>query len=45
MTGIFEVAPSASAPEIGLLLAAAFASLAAIVVLGRVRHEVADSRL
>jgi DHA2 family multidrug resistance protein-like MFS transporter len=41
MAVIFEVAPLASAPEIALLLAAAFACLAAIVSLGRVRHEIA----
>jgi DHA2 family multidrug resistance protein-like MFS transporter len=39
MAVIFGVVPLASAPEFALLLAAVFASLAALVSLGRVRHE------
>lgn len=41
MAAIFEVIPLASAPEVALVLAAIFASLAAIVSLARVHHEVA----
>ncbi|MDX3807275.1 MFS transporter [Bosea thiooxidans] len=41
MAAIFEVAPLAVAPEVALVLAAAFAGLAALVSLGRVRHEFA----
>ncbi|SDF81408.1 MFS transporter [Bosea robiniae] len=40
MAAIFEVAPPPVAPEIALVLAAAFASLSALVSLGRVRHEI-----
>lgn len=39
MAAIFEVAPPAMAPEVALVLAAAFAGLSALVSLGRVRHE------
>ena len=40
MAVIFGVVPVASAPEVALVLAASFAGLAAVVSLGRVRHEV-----
>jgi DHA2 family multidrug resistance protein-like MFS transporter len=40
MAVFFGVVPLASAPEFALVLATAFASLAALVSLGRVRHEV-----
>lgn len=40
MAVIFEVVSPASAPEVALVLAASFAGLAAVVSLGRVRHEV-----
>ena len=40
MAVIFGVVPLASATEVALVLAAAFASLAAVVSLGRARHEV-----
>jgi DHA2 family multidrug resistance protein-like MFS transporter len=40
MAVIFGVVPLASAPEVALVLAAAFAGLAAFVSLGRARHEV-----
>lgn len=39
MATIFQVAPPAMAPEVALVLAAAFAGLSALVSLGRVRHE------
>lgn len=39
MAVIFGVVPLASAPEVALVLAAAFAGLAAVVSLGRVREE------
>lgn len=41
MAAIFEGAPLSAAPEVALVLAAAFAGFAAIVSLARVRHEVA----
>ena len=41
MALIFGVVPLASAPEVALVLAAAFAGLAAVVSLGRMRHEAA----
>jgi DHA2 family multidrug resistance protein-like MFS transporter len=41
MAVIFGVVPLASAPEVALVLAAIFAGLAAVVSLGRVRHEAA----
>lgn len=44
MSLIFAVAPLASAPEVALLLAAAFAGFAAVISLGRVRHEQASWR-
>lgn len=40
MAVIFEVVPLASAPEVALTLAAAFAGLATVISIGRVRHEV-----
>ena len=40
MAAIFEIIPLAVAPEVALVLAAIFAGLAALVSLGRVRHEV-----
>jgi DHA2 family multidrug resistance protein-like MFS transporter len=40
MAVTFGVVPLASAPEVALVLAAAFAGLAALVSLGRVRHEI-----
>jgi len=42
MTIVFRVVPFASAPNVALVLAAAFAGLAALVSLGRVRHEIVD---
>ena len=40
MAVIFGLAPLATAPEVALVLAAGFASLAAFVSLARARHEV-----
>ena len=40
MAVIFGIAPLAAAPEVALVLAAVFAAVAAVVSLGRVRHEV-----
>ncbi|THF55251.1 MFS transporter [Ollibium composti] len=42
MAVVFGVVPLASAPEVALVLAAAAAALAAVVSLGRVRHEAAS---
>jgi DHA2 family multidrug resistance protein-like MFS transporter len=39
MAVIFSVVPLASAPGVALVLAASFAAVAAVVSLGRVRHE------
>jgi DHA2 family multidrug resistance protein-like MFS transporter len=39
MAVIFSVVPLASAPGVALVLAATFAAVAALVSLGRVRHE------
>jgi DHA2 family multidrug resistance protein-like MFS transporter len=44
MAVIFGVVPLASAPEMALVLAAAFAGLAGVVSLGRVRHEIAGQK-
>ncbi|MGB3539467.1 MAG: MFS transporter [Mesorhizobium sp.] len=44
MAVIFGVVPLASAPDMALVLAAAFAGLAAVVSLGRVRHEAAGKK-
>jgi DHA2 family multidrug resistance protein-like MFS transporter len=45
MAVIFGVVPLALAPEVALVLASAFAGLAAIVSFGRARHEVAEQDL
>jgi DHA2 family multidrug resistance protein-like MFS transporter len=42
MAVIFGLVPLASAQEVALVLAATFAGLAAVVSLGRVRHEAAN---
>lgn len=41
MAIVFDVVPLSSAPEVALVLAAAFAGLAAVVSLARVPHEMA----
>jgi MFS transporter, DHA2 family, multidrug resistance protein len=41
MAILFGTVPHAAAPSVGLVLAAAFAALAAVISLGRARHEVA----
>ena len=40
MTIVFGIAPSTEAPKVALVLAAACAGLAALISLGRARHEV-----
>jgi DHA2 family multidrug resistance protein-like MFS transporter len=42
MAMIFEISPSAVAPEVALVLAAAFAGVAALVSLGRARQDISS---